>query len=99
MNLVNNQTSPNPAKLSNAGVGGLPKTLGFNGRLTEEEKYFVIIRVFTLWDPKRTYKLWFWRTKPKMPNISYTEIFFSLSSSCAKVLNPILTHTNGSTYH
>lgn len=56
------QTASHPAELSNAGVGGLSKSLRFNRRLTEEEKHFVVIGVFTLWDPKRTNKLWFWKT-------------------------------------
>lgn len=49
-----------PAELSNAGVGGLSQTLGLNRRLTEEEKYLVVIRVFTFRDPKGTHKFWFW---------------------------------------
>lgn len=49
-----------PAELSDARVGGFSQPLGLNCRLTEEEKYLVIIRVFTFWDPKGTNKLWFW---------------------------------------
>lgn len=49
-----------PAELSNAGVGGLSQPLSLYCRLAEEEKYLVIIRVFTFWDPKGTNKLWFW---------------------------------------
>lgn len=55
-----NEIISHPTELSNAGVSGLSKPLGLNCRLTEEEKYLVIIRVFTLRDPKGTNKLWFW---------------------------------------
>lgn len=69
------QSMSHPAELSNAGVCGLSKPLGFDSRLTEEKKYLVIIRVFTFWDPKGTDKLWFWWTYTKMNNVSYTGIF------------------------
>lgn len=57
---ISDETTSHPAELSNARVGGLSQPLGLNRRLAEEEKHLVIIRVFTLWDPKGTNKLWFW---------------------------------------
>ena len=66
------ETVSHPAELSDAGVGGLSQSLGFNRRLAEEEKHLVIIRVFTLRDPKGTDKLWFWGTETKRNNVSFS---------------------------
>lgn len=49
-----------PAELSDTRVSGLSQPLGLHRRLTEEEKYLVVIRVFTFWDPKGTNKFWLW---------------------------------------